>query len=390
MDSQAGTQNVAQSPTASQANAGAPATDLTTLLIQSDAAPMPPMLTPPDSSTAAVQPEPPEIAAARRAMEEMGEVPRYTAEQLAEKTGISREKVEDYWLSLGIPINIVRGPLFTDKDVDSLKSLDRFVQSEQLTNTTIASLVRAVGYSADLMASWQFEALVENYTTQNKLSDAEARRYVVERFPYIAEELDTLAKNAYRVAATRVMQRNSETCPDKVKPEKIADGLSAPLAIGFADIVGFTRRTAEMEPRKFIRYIHDYETKTRHIVTRNGGRVVKMVGDAVLFITENIEAGVHIALELADAESNAEAETPMRVGIVWGRVLQRFGDVFGTRVNLASRLAAKAEPNTLLVDQNTATLLSDDDRYELVVLPETRIEGLGDMQPVRVSYRNSN
>ena len=332
-------------------------------------------------------PEPPEIAAARRAMEKMGEVPRYTAEQLAEKTGVSREKIEDYWLSLGIPINIVQGPLFTDTDVESLKGIDRFVESEQLTNTTIASLVRAVGYSADLMATWQFEALVENAMIQFSMKEDEARKYVVDRFPHIANDLDMLARNAYRVAATRVMQRNSDAIPDQPNPEQAADGLSAPLTVGFADIVGFTWRTAQMEPSQFIKYIHEYETKTRYIVTRNGGRVVKMVGDAVLFLTESLESGIDIALQLADAEANAKAETPMRVGMAWGRVLQRFGDVFGTRVNLAARLAEIAEPNTVLVDKNTAAFLARNELYQLDVMPETRIQGLGEMEPVKVSRR---
>jgi len=332
-------------------------------------------------------PEPPEIAAARRAMIEMGETPRYTADQLAEKVGVPREKIEDYWLSLGIPINIVRGPLFTDTDVESLKALDRFVHSERLSDETIASLVRAVGYSADLEATWQYEALVENATIQFKMEPDEARRYVVERFPYIAKDLDMLAKNAYRVALTRVMQRNSEALPDEPSPDKVAGVLSAPLAIGFADIVGFTRRTTLMEPSQFIRYIHEYETKTRYIVARTGGRVVKMVGDAVLFITENLETGIDIALQLADPQQNEKADTPMRVGISWGRVLQRFGDVFGTRVNLAARLAEKAEPNTVLVDQNIAKLLASEDKYQLDIQPETRLQGLGEIHPVKVSYR---
>lgn len=334
-----------------------------------------------------LMPEPPEIAAARRAMIEMGEIPKYTADQLAKKVGVSRAKIEDYWLSLGIPINIVRGPLFTDTDVESLKALDRFVHSEKLSDETIASLVRAVGYSADLEATWQYEALVENATIEFKMEPDQARRYVVERFPHIAKDLDLLAKNAYRIALTRVMQRNSEALPDEAKPDKVAGALSAPLAIGFADIVGFTRRTTLMEPSQFIRYIHEYETKTRYIVTRGGGRVVKMVGDAVLFITENLESGIDIGLQLADGELNTKADTPMRVGIAWGRVLQRFGDVFGTRVNLAARLAEKSEANTVLVDQNIAKLLEHDKKYHLEVQPETRLQGLGVINPVKVSYR---
>lgn len=343
----------------------------------------------PSASQPGDVPEHPEIAAARRAMEVMGEEPKYTLDELAEKTGLDRDKIEDYWLWLGIPVNIVRGPLFTDPDIKSLKELARFVEDEHLSDRTVASLVRAVGHSADLMASWQFEALVENTVQRLDISDAEARRMVIKHFPQMAVDLDNLAKNAYRIAATRVLQRNAEAEIAQTKSESDANNTSKPMAVGFADIVGFTRRTATMEPAQLKTYIHNYESRARDIVTRSGGRVVKTVGDAVLFLAESLDVGMDIAMKLADSEPNTKNETPMRVGVVWGQVVQRFGDVFGTRVNLAARLAAKAAPNTLLVDRNTAAFLATDNRYELTVMPETQIQGLGEMRPVQVSLRDS-
>jgi adenylate cyclase len=71
--------------------------------------------------------------------------------------------------------------------------------------------------------------------------------------------------------------------------------------------------------------------------------------------------------------------------MVWGQVLQRFGDVFGSRVNLAARLTDLADASTVFVDPSTAALLAGQDKYHLAVMPERQIQGLGLMRPVRVS-----
>jgi len=327
----------------------------------------------------------PDMTAIRTAMQAMGDDPKYDILELAERTGLSVEKVQDYWTWLGIPIKHLDGPLFTDFDVEALSDLNKIVQSEQLEDATIASLVRSVGHNAARMAYWQFESLVENTTQRLKIDDAAARRIVVQRFPQIAKEMDKQAKHAYLVAATRVIQENSEPELVPTRPKRNNDNLPAPRVVGFADIVGFTKRTASMEPGRLTAYIRDYEARTRDIVIGGGGRVVKMIGDAVLFLADSLESGVTIALALAEPKSNANAETPMRVGMVWGQVVQRFGDVFGSRVNLAARLTDIAAPNTLYVDPSTAALLVGHKEYQLSVMPEAQIQGLGSMRPVKVS-----
>jgi len=328
----------------------------------------------------------PPMAVIQRAQVAMGDEPKYDINDLAEQSGLSLKMVEDYWLWLGVPIHSIQGQMFTDFDIEALVDLKKLIESEQLGDTTIASLVRSVGHTGERMASWQFEALVENTVQRLNITDAAARQIVAERFPQIASELDKQAKHAYRVAATRVLQRNSEPLQEMNRSvsKRAADNLPTPWAVGFADIVGFTKRTASMQPERLATYIRDYETRTRDIVTSGGGRVVKMVGDAVLFLADTLEAGVPIALELADPNSSAMKETPMRVGMVWGQVVQRFGDVFGSRVNLAARLTDIATPNTLYVDPGTAALLVGYDQYSLSVMPEAQIQGLGLMRPVKV------
>ena len=64
----------------------------------------------------------------------------------------------------------------------------------------------------------------------------------------------------------------------------------------------------------------------------------------------------------------------------------RFGDVFGPSVNLAARLVDIAEPTTVLVDRETAGLLAGDQRFALTAQPETEVQGLGTIEPVRLQW----
>lgn len=74
--------------------------------------------------------------------------------------------------------------------------------------------------------------------------------------------------------------------------------------------------------------------------------------------------------------------TPVRVGLVWGRVLSRFGDVFGPDVNLAARLTDIADPSTVLVDEATAEVLSADARFVLEPQEARQLAGIGTVSPV--------
>jgi adenylate cyclase len=136
------------------------------------------------------------------------------------------------------------------------------------------------------------------------------------------------------------------------------------------------------------------------VVTQAGGRVVKTIGDAVLFVADDVRTGARVALDLArvlggdlDVErahaaggiaEGARGVTPVRVSVVWGRVLSRFGDVFGPSVNVAARLTDIADPSTVLTDPATARLLAREEGLVLETLPERELEGIGAMAPVRV------
>ena len=162
-----------------------------------------------------------------------------------------------------------------------------------------------------------------------------------------------------------------------------SDELPLLRAVGLADIVGFTGRTADLGAHALADFVHDFEAVARDVVTAGGGRVVKTVGDAVLFIADDALAGSRIALALARTFS-ADSESPVRVGLVWGRVLSRFGDVFGPSVGLAARLSDEAAPGTVLLDAESATGLLSTDGVVLEPHGVREIAGVGAVAVVRL------
>ena len=117
------------------------------------------------------------------------------------------------------------------------------------------------------------------------------------------------------------------------------------LAVGFADLVGYTSRSRGMGGRELGAMVEDFESIAAEVIARHGGRVVKTVGDGVLFTAATAVDAVEIGLDLPEAWA-AEERPPLRVGAAYGAVLTRLGDVYSPVVNLASRLTSLARPDS--------------------------------------------
>jgi adenylate cyclase len=132
--------------------------------------------------------------------------------------------------------------------------------------------------------------------------------------------------------------------------------------------------------------VEDFESLTADLVARHHGRVVKTVGDGVLFTCTTAEDAVEIGLRLPEEWAAAD-RPPLRVGAAFGPVLTRLGDVYSPVVNLASRLTSLARPGTLLVDQDLARLLRGRRRYRVRPLRRVSVRGYDHLQPWLVRRR---
>jgi len=325
----------------------------------------------------------------------------FTLRELAARSGpgVSIEDARVFWATLGLPHADPDDSVFTADDVAALSRITGLVRSGQLEQRTATTLTRALGHSSERLVLWEVEALVEDTAARYALDDTSARLVVLDHLAEIGPLLEAQLVHSWRRHLAAMAGRIAAEFGDARLADQ-PDPTALPLAraVGFADMVSFTRRTAGLGPSDLSAFVQRFETAARDVVTAAGGRVVKTIGDAVLFIADDVVTGARVALGLAQVlgsapdgpgagagAQGAHGVTPVRVGFVQGRVLSRFGDVFGASVNVAARLTDVAEPSTVLTDQATAALLEGDPRYVLLAQPARDLAGLGTIEPVRVS-----
>ncbi|MGH2679523.1 MAG: adenylate/guanylate cyclase domain-containing protein [Actinomycetota bacterium] len=121
-------------------------------------------------------------------------------------------------------------------------------------------------------------------------------------------------------------------------------------AICFLDIAGYTRLTEERGDEAAAELAARLTPLVERPAERHGGKVVKWLGDGVMFHFREPTGGVVAALEMLDAVSNADLP-PAHIGLHTGPVVFQGGDYFGRTVNLAARIGEQAAPGQVLVTQ---------------------------------------
>ena len=285
----------------------------------------------------------------------LGGARRYTLSQVVELTGLDKQFVTRYWRWIGLPVTHPTETWFTDADVEALKDAAGLFPRRQMDERAQMTFIRSVGHTSDRLALWQVEALVEHLARRYELDETSARLLALDRLPEMSEMLQPPAGARVAASARGAHGTHGHRVRGGSRGDDRNDSHQLPLlrAVGFADIVSFTKRTAGLGSEELAEFVQRFEAGARDVIVNAGGRVVKTIGDAVLFVTDDISTGAEVALGLAETSGVAlgtaapgDPEIPVRVGLVWGRVLSRFGDIFGPTVNLASRLTEQSDPST--------------------------------------------
>ncbi|GAA1876784.1 adenylate/guanylate cyclase domain-containing protein [Paeniglutamicibacter psychrophenolicus] len=309
--------------------------------------------------------------------------------EMAAGAGVSLLSARKIWRAMGFPNLGDEEVFFTTVDQDALKLMLNMVRDGILTEETAISLTRSIGQMTDRMVVWQVEALVEDMVQNQKLSDPEARRNLVNLLPELISPLEELLVYSWRRQLNAAVHRlavRAETGLAASAEGRDGSEDDAPLplarAVGFADLVSYTSLSRRMNERTLAQLVQRFESKCAEIISIGGGRLVKTVGDEVLFVAETPQAGAQISLAMSREFAADELLPNTRVALVWGRILSRLGDIYGPTVNLAARLTSLAEPGTVLTDELTASTLAGDARFVLHPQETTSVRGFGDINPV--------
>lgn len=302
--------------------------------------------------------------------------------EAAKLGGISTVSARKMWRALGMSQTDENDKAYTVSDAHALRIWAKPVADGLIDQSTALSLARAIGQTTDRLVVWQMETLVEFLSDEKGLSDPEARRDALQVVEDMIDPLQKMLTYSWRRNLADVMGRLNVNVSDGLAMDNRQGWYdqSMPLAraVGFIDLVSFTRLSQKMEPKQLADMVQEFQGMAYNIVATGGGRVIKTVGDEVFFAASTPLAGAEIAMTLMERVTAAEDLPQARVGFVWGRVLSRLGDIFGSSVNLAARLTAVADPGTIFTDEDTARVLSASDAYVFEPRESLSLHGLGE------------
>ncbi|MGP4023191.1 adenylate/guanylate cyclase domain-containing protein [Actinomadura sp. 3N407] len=284
---------------------------------------------------------------------------RYTRKEVEALAEVPDEYARRIWRALGFPTPPDEEVAFTDGDVAALREIKDLLGHDMVDEDMVVQLARAVGQTMGRLASWLGDVWLQRLGELP--ADEPAAADLVAGALAATEELrpafERLLLHGWRRQLTAAgMRAAATTAAAQSDP---AAGI-AHLAVGFADVVSFTRLSRRLDGDALAAFIERFEVTTAEIIAELGGRVIKTLGDEVMFVASAPRAAADIGLRIAE-RFNEDPDFPkVRVGLAYGEVIQRLGDVFGTPVNLAARLTAAAHPGTVLVDGDLASSLPDD------------------------------
>ncbi|MGC5629577.1 adenylate/guanylate cyclase domain-containing protein [Georgenia sp. Z1344] len=316
----------------------------------------------------------------------------YTIRELAEQAGTSLELAHTFWRAMGFPNVGETSVVFTDSDVAALRSMATQLDDGRIDMSTAISLLRAQSHTTDRLVLWQTEALVEGISRQRGIDDTSARRLFLDKVGDHTDVLEKQLSYAWRRQLAALLRRTEAEVASRepaTAPGSAGSAERYPLtrALGFVDMVAYTRRSTELGSAALADLVQTFEYTSRDVITSAGARIVKTIGDAVLYVADDLVLAAEVCVDLIAALTAKERMLPVRASLVWGEVVSRFGDIFGPSVNLASRLVDVAPAGSVLMDSATADELSARDRvgeFRMVPLPAAGLEGIGQVSPVEL------
>ena len=195
-----------------------------------------------------------------------------------------------------------------------------------------AALVRTWGRSYARLAEWQV-SLLAGIAVAGPDPDVRLAELAAGVLPRVEALQSYVWRRHLSSAASRLLTTGSPTNAERM------------MAVCFVDIVGYTTQSKSLAEDALVEWIEGFEQVATGTVVDHGGRVIKTIGDEILFTADDPAAAAEIALALAARGLDDDDPFPaVRAGIAYGIVVNRLGDVFGPTVNIAARLTSVARP----------------------------------------------
>jgi adenylate cyclase len=295
--------------------------------------------------------------------------PAFTTLEVAREAGVDPTQARRLWRALGFPPVDDDARLFTRSDVEILRAVRALIEMHGADPADVVQLTRVIGQALARVADAQ--ATVAADRLDRVRTDPPSGTISV---PDLVRRMEALAPGLQQFLGY-VWQRHLLAALRRVSAKPSATDQS--LTVGFADLVGFTALSQALDAAQLSAMVDRFEATVYEHIPERGGRVIKMIGDEVMFAVEDGAFAADIAVALVETHARDAALPDVRVGLASGPVLSRDGDLFGPTVNLASRLVNLARPGTILLSDELGEGLRDDARFELRHLRPVNLHGIG-------------
>jgi adenylate cyclase len=292
----------------------------------------------------------------------------YSQHDIAEQAGLDLDQLAAFRQALGLAVPDPEAKVFTQEDLDTAKdaaSLGEvgfpFEDTLEVTRVLGLGMSRYAEALRVLFAQTFIQPGDNEVDLARRLADAAG-----ELMPLSSRMLDhvfllhmrQLLRNDYIGLAERTAGRVSDT---------------ADTTVAFADLVGFT----ELGESVGVEELGGLAGRLAQIageVVAPPVRVVKQIGDAVMLVSPEVAPAIETCLALIDRADEEEDFPPLRAGVAFGPAVNRWGDWFGSTVNVASRLTARARPGAVLATQEVRD--AAEDRFDWSAAGDKRLKGL--------------
>lgn len=267
-----------------------------------------------------------------------------TVDQVVARTGLAPAEIDRAWLAFGLPVSPDGSTRYDEADVELLGAVA--LGQELLGPEAMRQLVRVMGQGLARLA----EAAVFGFLVNIEQPMLEHGDSPVERARSSAESLESLLRLPELFAPLFLRHLDSVVERQRASQDRATFDVFT-LAIGFVDLVGYTEWSDAVPLADQRAALADFEQVAADAVAARGGRLVKNIGDAVMFVTTDPADAYQVALELCAYVERHPHLTELRGAVGHGDLLGRDGDYFGPVVNLVARAVAQAPPGRVVATE---------------------------------------
>ena len=270
---------------------------------------------------------------------------RYSAREIAEQSGLDLDFFQAQRRALGLAVPDPDERVYGESDLESARMGNQYREAGLPDEEAMEAqrvLGRGMARYVEAITTLVGQSVLEEGTDENELAsrlEAISRTLLPLSGPWLEHVFALHLREALR--------------QEVVTAEQMATGrmdAGRDCAVAFADLVGFTE-LGETIPVEELGSVAGRLSRLAEEVVEPPVKIVKEIGDAVMLVAPEPLSMVESTLRLVEGGAGQDGLPAIRAGVAFGPAVNRWGDWYGSTVNVASRLTGRARPSSVLATE---------------------------------------